>query len=266
MMITIAKLRTLKDRTCVRKTAHLFHQMSQQPDAAYIRGLCSLFSEKQFQAVLDEAEQARLVQLSHNLFTKEGRELTFVCEDIHYFLLGVLGSDPADWDFVDDDGMLDVSKRLVLEHYLILDRVRSPFNIGSIFRTADSFGVRKIYLLEGCASIDHPRALRSSRGCAKTVDSQYISEQALLSLLGDSPLGMFALETGGTMLESFSFPTEGYGVIGSEELGVSPALLQRCEDSLGRLSIPLSGSKGSLNVASASSIMLYSWFVSSSAV
>ncbi|NCC66418.1 MAG: TrmH family RNA methyltransferase, partial [Spirochaetia bacterium] len=94
-MITIAKLRTLKDRTCVRKCAHLFHQMSRQPDVVFLKGLSALFSEKQFCTVLEATEQARLAQLRDELFSKEGRALRFVCEDIHYFLLGVLGSEPA---------------------------------------------------------------------------------------------------------------------------------------------------------------------------
>ncbi|NCC63040.1 MAG: TrmH family RNA methyltransferase [Spirochaetia bacterium] len=265
-MITIAKLRTLKDRTCVRKCAHLFHQMSQNPDPVYLKGLCSLFSEKQFCSVLNTTELAHLAQQSDELFTKEGRALQFACEDIHYFLLGVLGSEPADWDFTDESGELDCSKRLILEQYLILDRVRSPFNVGAIFRSAESFGIRKIFLIEGCADINHPRAQRSSRGCTKTVDSERIGEEDLLRMLDASELEVFALETGGQSIDSFSFPKRGFAVIGSEELGVSPALLARCEASLGRLSIPLAGSKGSLNVSVASGIMLYSWFASSVAI
>ena len=265
-MITIKKLSTLKDRTCVRKCAHLFHQMSQHPDQLYIQQLCTLFDQKQFRAVLDANEQAHLAQLAKQLYIKEGRALSFACEDIHYFLLQVLGSDIADWDFTDEEGELDGSKRLVLEHYLILDRLRSPFNIGAIFRTADSFGIRKIYLVEGCASIDHPRARRSSRGCTETVESQRISEEELLELLDYTKPKVFALETGGQSINTFSFPMQGYAVIGSEELGVSPALLSRCEASLGRVSIALGGSKGSLNVAVASGIMLHNWFGSSSTV
>ncbi|NBK25120.1 MAG: TrmH family RNA methyltransferase, partial [Spirochaetia bacterium] len=164
-MITIAKLRTLRDRTCVRKTALLFHQMASsipldREQRAYLASLTTLFTSEQFSQVLNETEQSHLLLLAHRLESKDGKDLAILCDDIHYFLLGVLGSDPSDWDFVDHEGKLDASKRRILDHSLVLDRLRSPHNIGSIFRSADSFGVKKIYLVEGCADVNHPRCLR----------------------------------------------------------------------------------------------------------
>jgi TrmH family RNA methyltransferase len=264
-MITIAKLKTLKDRTCVRKTALLFHQMAasiplDSLQRAYLGSLAGLFTSEQFSQVLTETEQSHLLLLARRLESKEGKDLALLCEDIHYFLLGVLGSDPSDWDFVDQSGNLDASRRRILGHTLILDRLRSPHNIRSIFRSADSFGVKKIYLVEGCADVNHPRCLRTSRGCTDTVDHEVISEDALLLLLRSSSLPLFALETGGTSVDLFPFPEEGFSVIGGEELGVSPSLLALCEASLGRLSIEMGGTKGSLNVAVAAGIMLHSWY------
>lgn len=264
-MITIAKLKTLKDRTCVRKCALLFHQMAQlsvrnQEDRAYLAALRGVFSSSQFLAVLDESELARLGQLASQLETTEGPALAVLCEDIHYLLLEALGSEPSDWDFVDADGRLDTSQRTVLEHLLVLDRVRSPYNIGSIFRSADSFGIQKIYLIEGCAAVDHPRTYKTSRGCTQTVAYEVLSEEALLAELKELALPLFALETGGTELDLFPFPSKGIAVIGSEEMGVSPALLSACEASLGRLSIAQGGTKGSLNVSVAAGIMMHGWF------
>ncbi len=264
-MITIAKLRTLRDRTCVRKTALLFHQMASsipldREQRAYLASLTGLFTSEQFSQVLTETEQSHLLLLAHRLESKDGKDLAILCDDIHYFLLGVLGSDPSDWDFVDQQGNLDASKRRVLSHSLVLDRLRSPHNIGSIFRSADSFGVKKIYLVEGCADVNHPRCLRTSRGCTGTVEHEVVEEQALLLLLRSSSLPLFALETGGTSMDLFSFPGEGVAVIGGEELGVSPSLLALCEASLGRVSLEMGGTKGSLNVAVATGIMLHSWF------
>lgn len=264
-MITIAKLRTLRDRTCVRKTALLFHQLASSMSLdsqqwAYLASLTGLFTSEQFTQVLTETEQSHLLLLAHRLESKEGKDLSILCDDIHYFLLGVLGSDPSDWDFVDQEGNLDASRRRILGHTLVLDRLRSPHNIGSIFRSADSFGVKKIYLVEGCASVNHPRCLRTSRGCTETVEHEVIGEDALVVLLRSSSLPLFALETGGTSLDIFPLPEEGIAVIGGEELGVSPSLLELCESSLGRVSLEMGGTKGSLNVAVATGIMLHSWF------
>lgn len=264
-MITIAKLKTLKDRTCVRKCALLFHQMAQQAmrnqeDHLYLLALTGLFGSEQFTAVLNESELARLGLLSAALENEKGKQKAVVCEDIHYLLLQALGSDPSDWDFLDEEGNLDSSQRTIVEHILILDRIRSPYNVGSIFRSADSFGIQKIYLIEGCAAVDHSRTYKTSRGCTKTVEYEILSEEAMLTRLETIQLPLFALETGGTELDLFSFPPKGVAVIGSEELGVSPALLGACEASMGRLTIAQAGTKGSLNVAVAAGIMMHGWF------
>ena len=169
-MITIAKLKTLKDRTCVRKCALLFHEQAQsilqgqEPDHVYIEGLCLLFSSQQFLTVLDDEQIRSLHSLYCLIASSSVASLPFILEDMHYALLGALGSEPSDWDFVDEEGALDLSKRVVLPHILILDRLRSPFNVGSIFRSADSFGISEIWLVEGTASPVHPRADLTERG------------------------------------------------------------------------------------------------------
>ena len=263
-MITLKKLRSLKSRTCVRKCASLFHQLSQEQelDISYLHGLLSLFGEQQFTEVLDIAEREHLLTLASKVGLVQGRDLAILLEDIHYFLLGVLGSDPSDWDLTDDQGELDASARLILPHILVLDRLRSLYNIGSIFRSADSFGVQKIYLIEGCARLDHPRTIKTSRGCIDTVDHEVLPEGVVLQRI--LPLPLCALETGGRELSQFPFPREGVGIIGGEELGVSPSLLKASEASLGRLTLPMGGTKGSLNVAVATGIMLCSWYMTTS--
>ena len=185
-------------------------------------------------------------------------------EDLCQLLLRSVGAEPSDWDFMDEDGTLDGSARTVLPHTLVLDRLRSPFNVGSVFRTADSFGIQKIILIEGTASITHPRCLRTAKGTLDTVEHISMSEDDFCSFVEAQALPLFALELGGHELGSFSFPLEGAAVLGSEEFGVSPRLLSLCDQSLGRVSIALAGSKGSINVSVAAGIMLQHWFASTS--
>jgi TrmH family RNA methyltransferase len=265
-MMTIAKLKSLKNRTCVRKTALLFHEQALiarqgvTADRAYLGGLCSLFLENQFDQVLSFDQKTKLGLLAEKIYVAEGEVLAFACEDIHQFLLSVLGSEPSDWDFVQEDGELDSNHRTVLPHILILDRLRSPFNVGSVFRTADSFGIEEIWLVEGTADVNHNRCLRTARGCTQTIAYRVMDEKLVISELENRGLSVFALELGGCELQSFDFPERGAAVIGSEEFGVSPGLLACCDRSLGRVSIPLAGTKGSLNVSVATGIMLYRWF------
>ena len=266
-MMTISKLKTLKNRTCIRKCAQIFHEQAllamrkESVDFLYLKNVCSLFAEDMFTKILTQPQLQHLEKLKDNLFFEESTSLAFVLEDLHQSLLSVLGSEPSDWDFTDEKGELDRSQRIVLPHILILDRLRSPFNVGSLFRSADSFGIEEIWLVEGTADVHHPRCSKSARGCTRSVSYRMLAEEEVVKELKNRALPLFALELGGCNLSQFSFPAEGVAVIGSEEMGVSPTLLSLCDSSLGRVSIPLGGTKGSLNVSVASGIMLYSWYM-----
>jgi TrmH family RNA methyltransferase len=69
----------------------------------------------------------------------------------------------------------------------------------------------------------------------------------------------FALETGGIPVDEFPFPQRGAMILGSEELGVSPRALAAGDASLGRVSIPTIGVKGSINVSVAFGIAMQRW-------
>ena len=73
----------------------------------------------------------------------------------------------------------------------------------------------------------------------------------------ENSLPIFVLETGGTPIEEFDFPKKGICIIGSEELGVSPAALEKA--TYGRVSIPMTGLKASLNVGVAYGILMQKW-------
>jgi TrmH family RNA methyltransferase len=145
--------------------------------------------------------------------------------------------------------------RRILPMRVFLEDIRSPFNVGSIFRTAESFGVAEIVLSPACPTPDHPRAARSAMGCAAIVPWR-IGE--LLSIPRNEQV--FVLELGGTPIGDFAFPPRGTVVVGNEELGASPEARSMAERSAGRVTIPLHGVKGSLNVSAAFAILLHSWF------
>jgi len=165
----------------------------------------------------------------------------------------VIGKQTADWDLIDDQGHLSAEGRTVIPGvHIYLEDIRSPFNVGSIFRAAESFGVERVFLSPLCASPDHPRATRTSMGCVELVSWE---RKRLEDLEGP----YFALETGGTSIDDFSFPDKGLLIVGSEELGVSPSTLAIAEASLGKVSIPTIGAKGSLNVSVAFGIAMRDW-------
>lgn len=244
-MITIKKIRTLKPRVQLRKCADVFHEaMTEDTEDGYLDDVLSIVFSSE---LLTEADKDKIKR-----YYAKGRGIAY--EDICYCILSILGDSPSDWDQKNDDGEIDWSKREVLEHYLYLDHLRSPYNVGAIFRNSEAFCIKEIYLAPGTASPDHHRAERTSRG---TVNAIPWCEKEVDELDKDIPV--FALETGGTDIREFSFPEKGICLIGSEETGLTGEARKLALSSCGIVTIPQFGAKGSINVASATAIMLYKW-------
>ena len=181
------------------------------------------------------------------------------------------GKIEADWDFIDrSDSKPDKSKRRIFAGMQVfLEDIRSPFNTGAIFRSAENFGAEKIFLSPLCASPRHPRAERSAKGCIDLVDYETASLERLeqIAKTTDGGIKIFALETGGCQLKDFAFPvfpSRAVMLVGNEELGLSPAALSIADNAakggIGRVSIPMNGAKGSLNVAVSFGIVMHAWF------
>lgn len=254
-MISLRKLATLKRETRLRKIASLLQEyeinlhLRRPVDLGFLAGLAEML-------LSDETIPERIKQKVRTVSPGfSGGELLRICNAVRHDLLVFLGIESADWDFlVPETGELDSRRRVVYPIEVYLDDIRSPFNVGSIFRSAEAFGVSKILLSESTPLPTHPRARRAAMGCTDVVPWEIVSPERL----AEEP-ALFALETGGTPLQDFRFPQRGLLVVGSEELGVGPSLLTQADGRLGRVSIPLLGTKRSLNVAAAFSILMYSW-------
>lgn len=182
-----------------------------------------------------------------------------LCNYARNALLSVIGTFPAEWDLViaphknplKDDGSVK-ERKFYPGVSVYAEDIRSPFNLGSIFRTAEGMGAENVFISPLCVDPEQPRAVRSSMGCIETIGYKRLS---LEELPDDVPI--FALETGGTPIEEFQFPQKGICIIGSEELGISPQALKKA--TYGRVTIPMIGLKASLNVGVAFGILMQKW-------
>ena len=188
-----------------------------------------------------------------------------LCNVARNHLLAIIGTFPAEWDLViaphanpnDENGL--VRQRSFFPGTAVYSEdIRSPFNLGSIFRSAEAMGAEKVYISPFCTDPQQPRAIRSGMGCIETMGYTRCSLNEL-----PEELPVFALETGGTDINEFKFPKQGICIIGSEELGVSPQALARA--TYGRVTIPMKGLKASLNVGVAFGILMQKWVESLSA-
>lgn len=199
------------------------------------------------------------VEELENLLKAEPFDELALCNRARHHLLAVIGTFPAEWDLIiaphakptDENGLV-IQRDFYEGMCVYAEDIRSPFNIGSIFRTAEGMGADKVYISPFCIDPNQPRAVRSGMGCIETMGWERLS---LDELPEDFPV--FALETGGTPIDEFEFPEKGICIIGSEELGVSPQGLKKA--TYGTVTIPMKGLKASLNVGVAFGILMEKW-------
>lgn len=141
--------------------------------------------------------------------------------------------------------------------YLIADNIRSLFNVGSIFRCADVFAVKKIYL---CGYTGSPPRKEISK-TALYADTwlpweKHLSAVSVVEKLKKENIQIIALETGEDSLAINTFQPQFplAIIIGNEVDGISDELLKLADT---KIKIPMIGHKESLNVSVATSIALY---------
>lgn len=150
---------------------------------------------------------------------------------------------------------------------VVLDNIRSIFNVGSIFRTADALGAEKIYLCGLTPSpLDklgrlRPKFIKTSLGSEKSVAfEKRVSTARVLNKLKKDGYKILAIEQHKNSTPYYSLLPTTYSlknialVVGHEVRGLSGAVLKRADRIL---EIPMAGMKESLNVAVAFSIVAY---------
>jgi len=270
-MITIRKLQSLPRKTRLRKTVHLLEMLQRDcvadrpVDVRYLREMAELVRDderlgERLREAARVASGVRAQSASAPPAVTGGPAPCRAIDALRNALLAELGREPAEWDLLlPEDGGLDRGARRVRDFFVYLEDLRSPYNVGAVFRTAESFGVRAIYLSSDTPRPDHPRAARSSMGATEAIRWRVCSLEEAVEDAGTA-VPIFALETGGRTLGEVRLPEPGMVVLGSEELGISPAALSLAEQSAGRVSIPMAGAKASLNVSVAFGILAYAWW------
>jgi tRNA G18 (ribose-2'-O)-methylase SpoU len=149
--------------------------------------------------------------------------------------------------------------------YVVLNSIRSSYNVGSIFRTSDGAMIEKLYLCGYTPYPPHPNlpkgnkdVLKTSLGSTQSVCWEYIKDpKEVIKQMKEKGIKVCALE-----LTSKSFPYYELKndivplclVIGNEITGVSQELLDMCDFSI---EIPQFGIKQSLNVAVAYGVTIF---------
>jgi 23S rRNA (guanosine2251-2'-O)-methyltransferase len=138
----------------------------------------------------------------------------------------------------------------------LLHNVRSLYNVGAFFRTADAVGLQRLYLSGFTGSPPARQIAKTALGAEQTVEWARVDPVGLLAELKSNGWQTAAIETVDDSVDLFdwtpSFPV--VVIFGHEVEGLPADLVASCDT---RVRIPMRGSKRSLNVATAGGVVLY---------
>ena len=139
----------------------------------------------------------------------------------------------------------------------VLENVRSAYNVGSVFRTADAFLLQSIYICGYTAKPPHKEIKKTALGADETVDWKPFqsAEQAIKSLKKEG-YRVYAVEQteSSVALQAFSGGEKIAVIFGNEVTGVEQSTIALCD---GTIEIPQLGMKHSLNISVAAGIVLW---------
>ncbi len=150
---------------------------------------------------------------------------------------------------------IDVQKHPVS---VLLHNIRSMYNVGSIFRTADATGIEKVILTGYTATPPRKEIDKTALGAQESVQWEYYSDPAeILEKFKNNGVTIYGLEITEnsipyTSVDAADFPL--CLIFGNEVDGIDGTILDLCDHVL---EIPQFGTKHSLNVSVAAGIALY---------
>lgn len=142
---------------------------------------------------------------------------------------------------------------------VVLENIRSAYNVGSVFRTSDAFLIEAIYIIGYSAKPPHKEIKKTALGAEETVDWKYFKTSAeAIEDIRNRGFNIYAAEQaeGSFKLNAISAePEEKIAVVfGNEVTGVEQSTIALCD---GCIEIPQLGMKHSLNIATAAGVVLW---------
>ncbi len=133
-----------------------------------------------------------------------------------------------------------------------LDQVRSPYNIGSILRLIDNFGLERLVHASAWLETSHPRLVHAARGCERWIPLERVADlPAWLERL-DRPVIAIDEGQGALDLADWEPPSSMVLLLGNETYGLSAAVRARARQTV---RIPNFGYKNSMNVSHAFAVV-----------
>jgi 23S rRNA (guanosine2251-2'-O)-methyltransferase len=141
----------------------------------------------------------------------------------------------------------------------VLENIRSAYNVGSVFRTADAFLLEAIYITGYTCIPPHKEIKKTALGAEESVAWKHFANATdAISALKEKGYKVFAVEQAADSIhlqQLCSITHEKIAVIfGNEVSGVEQNTIEHCD---GCIEIPQLGMKHSLNIATAAGVVLW---------
>lgn len=212
------------------------------------------------------AERVEKVYISESLYNKKKLELNL--QDLPYEVL----SDNV-FSHVSDtktpQGIMCIVKRKKYDlnellkvnnpHFMVLDNLQDPGNMGTIVRTAEGAGVDAVFMSKDCVDIYNPKTIRSTMGSIYRMPFIYIEDiPELLNQFRKNGVKSYAAHLDGkNAYDKEDYKTGTAILIGNEGNGLRDEVTENA-DILVR--IPMQGQVESLNAAIAASVLMFEVF------
>jgi len=136
---------------------------------------------------------------------------------------------------------------------VLLDNISDPGNLGTIIRNCDWFGVKNIFMSENIVDYTNPKVIRSSMGSVFHVNLFENITTANLNELKSADYEILCADIEGENIFSYQSKKKKILILSSESHGPSEEFVKISDK---KITIPKLGSAESLNVASASAVLL----------
>lgn len=152
---------------------------------------------------------------------------------------------------------VSLHQRLRNPIHVVLDNIRSAYNVGSAFRTADAICAEKIYLCGICAYPPNAKLQKTALGSTEVVPWQYYrnTRLAIEELKSQNiPICLVELTSKSIEFWEYDFPQPVALVFGHEVYGIEEEIFPLAD---AFISIPMYGKKTTLNVSTALGVILF---------
>lgn len=139
--------------------------------------------------------------------------------------------------------------------FVIAEAIEKPGNLGTILRSSDAAGVDGVFLCDRCTDLFNPNVVRASVGTLFTVPAKEVTSEELLAWLKKNKVQVIAATPSAEKEFTKVDLTQPIAIlVGTEQLGLTKKWLESADI---KVKIPMKGQANSLNVGSATTLLLF---------